>query len=86
LILLWAKLLGVGYERLVLEASKTTTVHHGEFVLDDGEQAAFAQRPVEAPTVDTPNAFEDECLLVRQEIRRRRGFAVEVREDRPDGG
>jgi hypothetical protein len=27
LILLWAKLLGVGYERLVLEASKTTTVH-----------------------------------------------------------
>jgi hypothetical protein len=37
-------------------------------VLDDGEQAAFAQRPVEAPTVDTLNAFENECLRVRQEI------------------
>lgn len=69
-ILLWAKLLGVGYERLALEVSKAT-VHHGEFVLDESEQAAFLERPVETPTENALKAFEAECLKVREEMRAR---------------
>jgi hypothetical protein len=68
-ILLWARLLGVGYERLVLQMSPAT-VHHAEFVLDGSEQADFAQRPVEAPTADMLKAFQAECLRVRQSMRR----------------
>jgi hypothetical protein len=68
-ILLWARLLGVGYDRLVLKLSPAT-VHHAEFVLDESEQPAFAQRLVETPTVDMLKAFQAECLRVRQNMRR----------------
>jgi hypothetical protein len=68
-ILLWARLLGFGYERLVLDMSPAT-VHHAEFVLNESEQADFARRPVEAPTVDMLEAFQVECLRVRQNMRR----------------
>jgi hypothetical protein len=74
-ILLWARLLGVDYRRVVLQVSPTflasfarmrfATVHHGEFVLDTGEQAELARRPVEMPTAGTLKAFQAECL--RQE-------------------
>jgi hypothetical protein len=68
-ILLWARLLGVGCERLVLQMSPAT-VHHAEFVLDEGEQAEFAQRVVEAATADKLKALQAECLRVRQNMRR----------------
>ncbi len=74
-ILLWARLLGVGYDRLVLEVSPAT-VHHAEFVLDEGEQAAFEWRPAEAPTADMLKAFQVECLRVRQNLRRDQGIAA----------
>jgi hypothetical protein len=68
-VLLWARQLGVGYERLVLKASPAT-VHHAEFGLNESEQADFAQRTVEALTVDMLKAFQVECLRVRQNMRR----------------
>jgi hypothetical protein len=67
-ILLWAKLLGVRYERLSFQISPTT-LHHAEFVLDESEQSDFAQRPVEAPTVESLKAFQAECLRTRQNLR-----------------
>jgi hypothetical protein len=63
-ILLWAKLLGVGYERINLQISPAT-VHHAEFVLDESEHLDFAQRPVETPTVEALKAFQAECLKAR---------------------
>jgi hypothetical protein len=74
-ILLWARLLGVGYDRLVLEVSPAT-VHHAEFVLDENEQAAFERRPAETPTADMLKAFQAECLTVRQNLRRGPGVAA----------
>ncbi len=74
-ILLWARLLGVGYDRLALQMSPTT-VHHAEFVLDESEQAAFARRPVETPTAGMLKAFQVECLAARQNMRRDPGFAA----------
>jgi hypothetical protein len=74
-ILLWAKLLGVGYDRLVLQVSPAT-VHHATFVLDESEQAAFAQRPVETPAADMLKAFQAECLTVRQNLHRGPGIAA----------
>lgn len=68
-ILLWARLLGIGYDRLALQMSPTT-IHHAEFVLNESEQADFAQRPVEMPTADMLKAFRAECLAVRQNMRR----------------
>jgi hypothetical protein len=68
-VLLWARLLGIGYERLVLEVSPAT-VHHAEFMLDASEQAEFAQRPVAVPTVDMLKAFQAECMRARQNLRR----------------
>jgi hypothetical protein len=67
-ILLWAKLLGVAYQRLALEVSPTT-VHHAEFVLDENEQASFAQRPVQTPTVELLQAFQSECAAARPNLR-----------------
>jgi hypothetical protein len=67
-ILLWARLLGVEYQRLALEVSPTT-VHHAEFVLDENEQANFAQRPVQAPTVELLQAFQSECAAARSSLR-----------------
>jgi hypothetical protein len=69
-ILLWARLLGVDYGRLVLQVSPAT-VHHAEFVLDDGEQADFAARPVETPSTDMLKAIAAECLRARQDLHRR---------------
>jgi hypothetical protein len=68
-ILLWARLLGIDYQRLVLQVSPAT-VHHAEFVLHSGEQEGFAQRPVETPTADMLKAFQAECLRARQHLRR----------------
>jgi len=68
-ILLWARLLGVEYGRLVLQISPAT-VHHAEFVLDGCEQGDFARRAVEAPTEDMLKAFQAECLTARQNLRR----------------
>jgi hypothetical protein len=67
-ILLWARLLGVAYERLALQVSPTT-VHHAEFVLDENEQADFAQRPVQAPTVELLQTFQSECAAARPSLR-----------------
>jgi hypothetical protein len=74
-ILLWARLLGVAYERLALEVSPTT-VHHAEFVLDENEQAIFAQRPVPAPTVELLQAFQSECAAARSGLRWERSRAA----------
>jgi hypothetical protein len=73
--LLWARLLGVGYERLSLQVSPTT-VHHAEFVLDENEQSNFAQRPMAAPTVELLQAFQAECRGARQSLRWDRGVAA----------
>jgi hypothetical protein len=67
-ILLWAKLLGVPFEYLVLRMSPAT-VHHAEFVLDESEQSAFAERPVETPTEELLKAFQAECLKARLDLR-----------------
>jgi hypothetical protein len=76
-ILLWARLLGIGYERLSIELS-SATVHHAEFVLDEQEHAEFARRPVEPPTVEWLHAFQADCLSVRSSLgrNRRAGGAV----------
>ena len=74
-ILLWAKLLGVAYERLTLQVSPTT-VHHAEFVLDGNEQSDFAQRPVETPTVESLQAFPAERAGARQNLRWDRSVAA----------
>jgi hypothetical protein len=66
-ILLWARLLGVGYERLALGVSPAT-VHHAEFELNEGEQADFAQRAVEVPTAEWLQAFRAECLTARESL------------------
>jgi hypothetical protein len=68
-LLLWARLLGIGYDGLVLQMSPAT-VHHAEFALDESEQADFARRPVEAPTAEFLKAFQAECLTARQNLRR----------------
>jgi hypothetical protein len=67
-ILLWARLLCVPFERLVLQMSPAT-VHHAEFVLNESEQSAFARRPVETPTVELLKAFHAECLKARLDLR-----------------
>jgi hypothetical protein len=74
-ILLWARLLGVDVRRLVLQVSPAT-VHHAEFVLNNGEQDSFARRPVETPTEDMLKAFHAECLTVRQNMRAVSGQAA----------
>jgi hypothetical protein len=76
-ILLWAKLLGVKYERLALEVSPTT-VHHAEFMLDENEQANFARRPVQAPTVELLQAFRSDCAAARQSLRGGRSRAADT--------
>jgi hypothetical protein len=68
-ILLWARLLGVEYGRLVLQVSPAT-VYHAEFVLGDGEQADFAARPVETPSAEMLKEFQAECFRARQQLRR----------------
>jgi hypothetical protein len=74
-ILLWARLLGIEYERLALQVSPTS-VHHAEFVLDENEQSSFAQRPVEAPTVALLQAFHAESARARQGLRWDRSLAA----------
>jgi hypothetical protein len=71
-ILLWARMLGIGYERLTLSVSPTT-VHHAEFVLDEREQADFVSRPVETPTIELLQTFQAECLSIRPGLNRSRG-------------
>jgi hypothetical protein len=70
-ILLWARMLGVAHERLALGVS-SATVHHAEFVLDEQEQADFVQRPVEAPTAESLQAFRAESLRARRNSSRNR--------------
>jgi hypothetical protein len=66
-ILLWARLLGVGYERLSLGVSPAT-VHHAEFELNEEEQADFVQRTVDVPTAEWLQAFRAECLAARESL------------------
>jgi hypothetical protein len=74
-LLLWAKLLGVEYERLALQAS-AATVYHAEFALDENEQSNFARQPVVAPTVEWLQAFQAECTNARQTLRLHRSIAA----------
>jgi len=76
-ILLWAKLLGIEYWRLVLDVSPMT-VHHAEFVLNEQEQSDFTQRLVEAATAEWMQAFLAECATARQNIRRDRSFVRNI--------
>jgi hypothetical protein len=66
-ILLWARLLGVGYERLALGVSRTT-VHHAQFVLEEAEQMDFAGRSVEPLTGEGLRALLNERSTVREKL------------------
>jgi hypothetical protein len=66
-ILLWARLLGVGYEHLSLGVS-AATVHHAEFELNEEEQVDFVQRAVDVPTAEWLQAFQAECLTARESL------------------
>ena len=66
-ILLWARLLGIGYERLALGVSKAT-VHHATFVLGEAEQIDFARRPVEPLTIEGLRAFYNEMSTAREKL------------------
>lgn len=78
-ILLWARLLGVEYERLALDVSPMT-VHHAGFVLSEHEQSELAQRPVETPTAEWLQAFLAECASARQSLRRDRSPVRDIRQ------
>ena len=65
--LLWARLLGVGYERLSLGVSPAT-VHHAEFELNEAEQADCVQRAVDVPTAEWIQAFRAECLMAKESL------------------
>jgi hypothetical protein len=69
-ILLWAKSLGIGYERLALGVS-SATVHHAKFELTEEEQAEFVLRAVDAPTAEWLQTFRVECLRARESLRSR---------------
>jgi hypothetical protein len=66
-ILLWARLLGIEYERLALGISKAT-VHHATFVLEEAEQTDFARRQVEALTIEKLRDFYNEKSKVRERL------------------
>ena len=79
-ILLWAKLLGIEYERLTLGVSKST-VHHATFVLAEAEQVDFARRPVEALTIERLRDFYNEKLKVRERLTWNRFDVAELARD-----
>jgi hypothetical protein len=68
LLVYLAGLLGIACNRLSLYVSPTS-VQHAEFLLDSGELAELANRPIKPPAADRLPALRKEWSLVRETLR-----------------